>query len=399
MSIEKTHDRLDQRFSVSYEYPVCFTRNILAADNDLLCDTIMRLSEPREHRVQVFIDSGVIEAWPDICDRVERYFSARRGKLKLEGPPLPVSGGEQSKNNRNAAESVMESIAGQHLCRQSYVLAIGGGSALDIIGLAAALVHRGVRLVRLPTTVLSQNDSGVGVKNGIDAYGVKNFAGTFVPPFAVLVDFDFLSTLPQKYWVGGVAEAFKVAIIKDPDLFTYLCNNAEALRDREPVVMEQVIRRTAALHLAHIATSGDPFEFGTSRPLDFGHWSAHRLEIMSNYEIGHGQAVAIGICLDSYYAFRQGYLSSEQLDAIVHGIRATGLPVWSDLLERKTSDQLDILAGIEEFREHLGGELHVTLPDGIGAKLETCDMDAGIVREAIDFLKTKVRDNRAAVQA
>jgi 3-dehydroquinate synthase len=382
------NDHYLQRFQVQYTYPVHFARGVLDVDNDLLMDVIDRLHENRRHRVMVFIDSGVAEARPGIVDAVNRYFAARSGTLDLVCAPETVPGGERSKNDGRVAETVMERIAGQHLCRQSVVLAIGGGSALDIIGLAAALVHRGVRLVRMPTTVLAQNDSAVGVKNGIDAHGVKNFAGTFAPPFGVLIDFDFLDTLDDKYWVGGVAEAYKIAIIKDPLFFAYLCSHAQAIRDRDASVMEQVVRRTAILHLEHIASAGDPFEFGSARPLDFGHWSAHRLEIMSGYAIGHGQAVAIGIALDSCYAHRTGLLSRAEQDSILGALRTTGLPVWSALMERETPDGTpEVIQGLRDFQEHLGGELRVTLPDGIGAKQEVTRMDLSILLDAIAFLK------------
>lgn len=383
-----TQDTYTQQFSVSYEYPVHFTRGVLAVENDLLADTITRLQERAPQRVQVFIDSGVVAARPGVIRDIEAYFSVRSDSLELVCTPELVPGGEESKNSRDAAEQVMESIADRHLCRQSFVVGIGGGSALDVIGLAASLVHRGVRLIRIPTTVLAQNDSGVGVKNGIDAYGVKNFAGTFAPPFGVLIDFDFLTTLADMYWRGGIAEAYKVAIIKDPELFAYLREHAQALRTRDMVAMEHVVRETALLHLQHIAGSGDPFEYGAARPLDFGHWAAHRLEILSGYEIGHGQAVAIGLAMDSYYAFRRELISEAELEAILDGLAETGLPIWSSLLERRdASGVLDVLRGLEDFREHLGGELHVTLPRGIGDRVEVNEMDDGIIRDGMAFLK------------
>jgi 3-dehydroquinate synthase len=383
-------DSYTQRFSVSYEYPVHFTRGVFASGNNLLADTLGRLNERSPQRVQVFIDSGVVAARPSVIREVEQYFADRADVLKLEGAPEIVPGGEESKNSRDAAETVMESIADHHLCRQSFVVGIGGGSALDVIGLAAALVHRGVRLVRIPTTVLAQNDSGVGVKNGIDAYGVKNFAGTFAPPFGVLVDFDFLETLADKYWRGGIAEAYKVALIKDAPFFDYLCEHAVALRERDAAAMEHVVRQAALLHLEHIGSSGDPFEYGAARPLDFGHWAAHRLEILSGYELGHGQAVAIGIALDSYYARRKGLISDRVYERILDGLSTTGLPIWTGLLERRdTSGELEVLRGLEDFREHLGGELHVTLPNGIGDKVEVNEMEPDLIRAAIAHLKAE----------
>jgi 3-dehydroquinate synthase len=260
---------------------------------------------------------------------------------------------------------------------------------LDMTGFAASLVHRGIRLIRVPTTVLSQNDGGVGVKNGMDEHGQKNYVGTFAPPFAVLTDFNFLRTLPDKYWIGGLAEAFKVALIKDPDLFEYLRSNAARLNKRDEQAIEQVVKRTAILHLDHIRSGGDPFEFGTARPLDFGHWAGHRIETLSHYEIGHGQAVGIGIALDSCYAARKGLLTEEERDAILEALKAVGLQIWNDLLEKKTSgnDELEILAGLDEFREHLGGRLTITLPDHIGRKTEVHEMNRVIIRECLSYLK------------
>lgn len=383
-------DVYNQSFSVKYDYAVHFTKDVFSPSNRSLRNAICRLHEKRRHRVMVFVDSGLEEATPGLVVRINRYFRKHSDAVVLETEPELVPGGEKAKNNRYAAEKVMESIADRRLCRQSYVVAVGGGSALDIIGLAASLVHRGLRLIRIPTTVLSQDDSGVGVKNGIDAYGMKNFAGTFAPPFAVLIDSDFLKTLDHDYWVGGIAEAFKVAIIKDAGFFRYLAANAGKLARRDEKAIEHVVRKSATIHLDHIRTNGDPFEFGSARPLDFGHWCAHRLEILSGYEIGHGQAVAIGIALDSYYAFRRGLLTRRELDAILGAMKGVGLPIYSSLLERKAADGMPkVIRGLREFQEHLGGQLTVTLPDGIGRKVEIHEMKPQLILDAIKFLKAR----------
>lgn len=376
-----------QSFSISFSFPVHFGHDFLNPQNAVLADAIVRREPNRLHRVQAFVDSGVYHTWPDIGERLQDYFAAYADRIRLVGPMEVVPGGEEAKNSRTAAERVMESIADHHLCRQSYVLAIGGGSALDIIGLAASLVHRGVRVIRMPTTVLSQGDSGVGVKTGIDAYGVKNFAGTFAPPETVIIDYDFLRTLPWAYWIGGVAEAFKVAIIRDAEFFRFLCDAAPRLRERDEAVIESIVERSALLHLEHIRTSGDPFEFGAARPLDFGHWSAHRIEVMSGYELGHGQAVAVGIAIDSCYAWRTGLISREELDRILAAFAMCGLPVWASALDRRGSDQRrEVLHGLEEFREHLGGELTLTLPSPVGRRAEIHEVDMALLEEVIDNL-------------
>ena len=383
-------DVYEQSFSVSYDYPVYFTRSVFDKGSDLLSSVIDRKDGPLPHRIMVYIDSGVAETTPRIVERVTEYFEGSYDRLLLVCEPKVVPGGENAKNGWRDVRDIMTALGDQHMCRQSYVVAIGGGSVLDMVGFAASLVHRGVRQVRLPSTVLSQNDAGVGVKNAMNERETKNFVGCFAPPFAVINDFDFLRTLEQKDWVGGIAEAFKVAIIKDADFFDFLCENATRLRDRDEEAMETLIRRCAILHLEHIRTGGDPFEFGSSRPLDFGHWSGHKLEGMSGFALGHGQGVSIGIALDSFYAARKGLISEAERDRVLEGLVNSGLPVYTPLLARRAGGhRLEILAGMEDFREHLGGSLTVALPDGIGAKVEVNDMDTETITEGIEFLQER----------
>ena len=255
---------------------------------------------------------------------------------------------------------------------------------LDSIGLAASLIHRGVRLVRIPTTVLAQDDAGVGVKNGIDDGKRKNFLGTFAPPVAVINDFTFLTTLPLPYWLGGIAEAFKVAIIKDAAFFNLLETSAPALSKRNEEMIEPIIQRCAEIHLEHISSNGDPFEFGSARPLDFGHWAAHKLETLSNYAINHGEAVAIGIALDTCYAHLKKMITLEERNRIITAMKACGMKLYSALLKQKTNEgELEILAGLEEFRIHLGGRLTITLPTTIGCSQEIHHMDTDSIKKAL----------------
>lgn len=380
----------EQRFSVPYEYPVYFTRDLFHPENELLCSVLCRRKEDRRHRLKVFVDEGVVEAMPGFADQVETYLKGRSSLLKMEGGIEVVPGGETAKNGWDLVQDCMEKIADARLCRQSFVIAIGGGSFLDIVGLATALVHRGLRLVRVPSTVLAQDDAGVGVKNGVDERGMKNFAGTFAPPFAVLIDYDLLRTVAMKYWLGGVAEAFKVAIIKDRDFFRFLRRSASRLRAKDDRAIEHVVKRCAILHLEHIRNNGDPFEFGMARPLDFGHWSAHRLEILSDYDLCHGEAVSVGIALDSCYAAVTGLLPQRERDLILGALEETGLPIWSDLLELRTDDGgLEIVRGLKDFKEHLGGELNVTMPVQIGRSIEIHEMDPEAIEQAIGHLKER----------
>jgi 3-dehydroquinate synthase len=266
-------------------------------------------------------------------------------------------------------------------------MGVGGGALLDVAGLAAATAHRGVRHVRVPTTVLSQNDSGVGVKNGINAFDKKNFIGTFAPPYAVINDSDFLATLSERDKRAGYAEAVKVALVRDAVFFQSLERDADLLARFDPEAMRRMIYRSAELHVEHIVGGGDPFEFGSARPLDFGHWAAHKLESLSHYQLRHGEAVAIGLALDTIYSRDSGWLEAAVAERITGLLRRLGFELFADeLLHIDAGHQLSVLKGLEDFREHLGGELTLTMLKGIGAGIEIHEVVLPRMLDAISEL-------------
>jgi 3-dehydroquinate synthase len=217
-----------QRFAVTYEYPVRFTRGLFDPLNPVLAETLARLEPDRRHRCIVFVDDGLAQALPELAARIEAYALAHAGRIDLVTPPVRVTGGERVKMDLHFGEDMPRRLVEQRLDRHSFVIVVCGGALLDAAGLVAATTHRGIRLVRVPTTVLSQNDSGVGVKNGVNLMGQKNLVGTFAPPFAVLNDLSLLDTLPAREKVAGMAEAVKVALIRDGD-FSLVERNADDL--------------------------------------------------------------------------------------------------------------------------------------------------------------------------
>jgi 3-dehydroquinate synthase len=319
----------------------------------------------------VVIDDGVANAWPHLAATINRYALSHGESVEIVCDPMVVPGGEACKNDPTYVDELHKAFAEKGLDRHSFVLVVGGGAVLDMVGYAAATAHRGIRLIRVPTTVLAQNDAGVGVKNGINAFNSKNFLGTFCPPFAVLNDVCFIDTLEDRDKRAGMAEAIKVALIRDGDFFRWMQENSGPLGRFERPAMAYMIRRCAELHLAHIATSGDPFEYGSARPLDFGHWAAHKLEVLTSHALRHGEAVAIGIALDSAYSVESGLLASEDFDSICRLFDDLGLACTHELLGHSGPDgRLLIEVGLEEFRQHLGGELTVTMIEGVGLGVE-----------------------------
>jgi 3-dehydroquinate synthase len=371
---------------VEFDHRVHFTRGLFAPSNSLL-QTL--LAQPgRLPKVLVVLDEGLAQARPDLAGTIETYFSGLRGQLALVAPPLIIEGGERAKMSYFHVSEIHSQIERHHIDRHSCVMGIGGGALLDVAGLAAATAHRGVRHVRVPTTVLGQNDSGVGVKNGINAFGKKNFIGTFAPPFAVINDFDLLSTLSERDQRGGFAEAVKVALVRDRDYFESLEQDAALLAAFESEAMQRMIYRSAVLHVEHIAGGGDPFEFGSARPLDFGHWAAHKLEQLSDYQIRHGEAVAIGMALDVIYSRNIGLLDAASAGRALALLRRLGFDLFAnELLHLDAEHQPMVLKGLEEFREHLGGELTLTMLKGIGAGVEVHEIILPKMLEALDELQ------------
>lgn len=385
-----------QTFSVRFDFPVCFTRGLFDPANLTLVDTLCRLEQDKRHRVLVFVDDGLAASQPDLISRIASYCTAHTLSIELVCSPICIPGGERIKADLHFVESMQRTLAEHHIDRHSYCIAVGGGAVLDAAGLVAATTHRGVRHIRVPTTVLSQNDSGVGVKNGVNQFGQKNFVGTFAPPFAVLNDLEFVLALPAREKIAGMAEAVKVALIRDREFFLWLERNADALVAFDPDAMAYMIRRCAELHMRQIGQGGDPFETGSARPLDYGHWSAHKLEGMTSYHVRHGEAVAIGLALDARYSVLVGLLDAGLEERICFLLEHLGFKVWHPALERLTpAGELEILQGLRDFQEHLGGALTVTLLDEIGVGVEVDRMDYNRIADCLRWLKDRQSDRAA----
>lgn len=374
-------EQLEQRFQVTYQYPVFFTDRIFEQDNITFSQFIQRSDGPGAQKKLLFVlDRGLQPHYPRLQEAILSYV---RFHLPDHEPVITnLPGGEEGKNDQRHVKELVAWVEKHKVDRHSYMIGVGGGALLDVTGFAAAIAHRGIRHIRIPTTVLSQNDSGIGVKNGINFFGKKNFLGTFAPPVAVFNDNHFLHTLDNRHWRGGMAEAVKVALIKDAVFFQWLEAHAALLADRDSEAMAYLVYRCAALHLQHIA-SGDPFESGSSRPLDFGHWSAHKLEQLSDYALSHGDAVAIGIALDAVYSEAIGWLTAPETERILKLLQKLGFALYHPLLEAQQA----LLSGLSEFREHLGGRLTIMLLRAIGQGENVHEMHHETVYQSVGQLK------------
>ena len=389
---QRSTDTYEQTFAVRFTYPVVFTNGLFSPDNTVLIDTLCRIEPAKRHKCIVFVDDGLLADDPGLVDTITDYVAENRERMQLVCPPVQVPGGERIKVDLHFIEQMQQALYDHHVDRHSYVIGIGGGAVLAAVGLVAATTHRGIRHIRIPTTVLAQNDSGVGVKNGVNLNGVKNFVGTFAPPFAVLNDIDFIIRLPDRDKIAGMAEAVKVALIRDRQFFEWLERQSDRLVLFERAAMAHMIRRCAELHLIQIAKGGDPFETGSARPLDFGHWAAHRLETLTRYHLRHGEAVAIGIALDTRYSVLSGLLPEGAEERVIVLLEQLGFRLWHPALDKTDADGRHmVITGLQEFQEHLGGVLTITLLSDVGTGIEVNEMDHDLILEAIDWLRERAQ--------
>ncbi|MBC8202272.1 MAG: 3-dehydroquinate synthase [Planctomycetes bacterium] len=366
--------KINSEFSIAWKHQLFCTQNAFRKDGEVNCV----LSDLRPSKIMVVIDRGIVDANKEYVRKVTSWIKTTATTCF---PLHVVQGGEEAKTNDSVVESILGAINELGMCRNSVILAIGGGAMLDAVGFATSTAHRGLHLIRMPSTSLSACDSGVGVKNGINKYNKKNFVGVFDPPYAVINDYDLLLSLDDRHWFSGMSEVIKVALVKSPELFKQTKAAVALVQNRDIETMAELMTTSATIHLKHITEGGDPFERLDARPLDFGHWAAHKLEQMTNHELTHGEAVSIGLAIDLQCSVELGHLDQKIADEAIALLHAFNLPTKHPMMHDP-----ELIHGIEEFREHLGGRLTILLLEDIGEPIEVHELSESVVKHAIDRL-------------
>jgi len=378
----------DIDFEVPFRHRVRFTENLAEQDTDVLLELLDSPSDIKP-RVLIVVDDHLLEhsgRVPELISKLETnqdILLLDGGSTKHPGPAFALPGGETVKNSTEYVEQLLSLINERNLDRRSYVVVIGGGAVLDAASYAAAIAHRGIRVIRIPTTTLAQGDSGVGVKNAINFFKKKNWIGTFAVPWAVINDAALLTTLPSRDFRCGFSEAVKVSLLKSSKDFDELCENAKQIANREMDVAFAAIKKSCLWHLKHITRGGDPFEALEARPLDFGHWSAHKMEQMSGYRLRHGEAVGIGVAIDCIYSSRVFGFPEEDMRRVIQCLEDFKLPLWDSTL----NDFEALQSGLEEFRQHLGGRLTITMLEDVGDPIDVHEIDGDEMRASIEVLR------------
>ncbi|WP_437201925.1 3-dehydroquinate synthase [Planctomicrobium sp. SH664] len=379
-------DSLDIPFSVPFVHRLRFTEEIFGRDQQVLADLIQP-SGDQLPKVQFWLDEFLAEAQPQLPARIRAFAANHRDRFNMRGNVQICPGGEAVKNDIHIVERMLKCIHAVDLDRRSYVIVVGGGAVLDCVGFAAAIAHRGIRLIRIPSTTLAQADSGVGVKNSVNLFSKKNWIGTFASPWGVINDESMLSTLSDRDFRCGFSEAVKVSLLRSPEEFARIESLATRISARDMTAARPVIRKSAELHLAHITRGGDPFEALEARPLDYGHWSAHKLEPMTQFELRHGEAVGIGVAIDTVYSSLVHGFPEQDARRVLNCLSQLGLQLDHPALR----DTRSLFAGLEEFRQHLGGRLTLTMLRNIGDPLDVHEIDEARMRVAIETVADYAR--------
>ena len=381
---QQVQQDVDVHFKVSFTHRLRMTSDILGSDNSELLE-LLQASENQVPRVQFWLDECVLQHNPNLKQRIQKFLAENSAVVSSAGNIQVVPGGEDVKNDVHIIERMLKCFNHADLDRRSYIVVIGGGAVLDAVGFAAAIAHRGIRLIRIPTTTLAQADSGIGVKNSINLFGKKNWVGTFAVPWAVVNDRRMLESLSDRDFRCGFSEAVKVSLLKDPQFFDRIHQSASEISSRGEAAWP-VIAESARWHLKHITEGGDAFEMLEARPLDYGHWSAHKLESMTNFELRHGEAVAIGVAVDTVYSSMVHGLSETDAERVLDCMQHLGLLIQHPALQRTE----ELFGGLEEFRQHLGGRLTLTMLDGIGQPIDVHTVDRERMKQAIQIVVDRV---------
>lgn len=275
------------------------------------------------------------------------------------------------------------------LNRRGLLIGFGGGVCLDVVTLSASLIRRGIGHVRIPTTLIGQIDAGVGLKGAVNFAGKKSFVGCFHPPHGVLVDPIFLRTLPRRFLSSGIAEAVKMGIARDVQLFEALERWAPQLVTSAFAAPEaegrDVLRRSIWAMLDELRKNPRE-DRGYERIVDFGHTFSPALEAALGFDIHHGEAVAVDIALSTAIAFFLEMIDRTVLERILLALRSAGLPVFSDRL-----DLALCLEALKEARRHRGGRINLVVPTGIGRTAflrRSRDIPKSVLAESLTLLSS-----------
>lgn len=317
-----------------------------------------------------------------IADRAVADLHLARLREVLSETPLVITfePGEASKSLA-AVEALCGRLAEGRVDRDAVIVAFGGGVAGDLAGFVAATYLRGVRFIQVPTTLLAAVDASVGGKTGVNLRAGKNLVGAFHQPRAVIIDTDFLQTLSPRDFAAGLAESVKHAAICDPQLLAWHESNVEAVTRRDGDTLATLITRSCEIKAGIV--SQDERETGVRAILNHGHTIGHALEHLLEYDLRHGECVALGMIAENEIAGRRGWLAREQAERVRRLLAEFGLPMWVP----RAVAPADVLAACRIDKKVRAGAVNFILLREIGRPVRVADVTEEEVGAAVSVIQ------------
>lgn len=286
--------------------------------------------------------------------------------------------GEENKGMDTILE-ICRSCIENGLDRKSMIIALGGGVVGDMAGFASAIYMRGIDFVQIPTTLLSQSDSSVGGKTGIDFMESKNILGAFHQPKLVYMNVNTLKTLPEIEFISGMGEVIKHGIIRDEKFYNFLKENKNEVKSLNPDVLIKMAKRNCSIKADVVEQ--DEKENGLRAILNFGHTIGHAVESSFNFTKTHGECVGIGMVAVSYIAYKRNMISLELLSDIENTLKNYGFDV-----RMKIKSAEDVYSFMQKDKKKTEGKLKFVLPVSVGEVIQTRDVSDDEIFEAIKYI-------------
>ena len=325
-----------------------------------------------DRRIAVITDSNVeklylnevTDALRPVCRSISSYV---------------IPAGEQNKN-LDEIRKIYVHLIEHELDRNDILVALGGGVVGDMTGFAAATYLRGVRFVQIPTTLLSQVDSSIGGKTGVDFDSYKNMVGAFHQPSMVYLNISTLKTLDDTQFASGMGEVLKHGLIKDAAYYEWCLDHMSEIEERDAdTLLEMVVR---SIHIKRIVVEKDPLEKGDRALLNFGHTAGHAIEKLKNFELAHGECVALGIIAASHISWKRGYIDEMTFFEIRDMFVGFDLPISYDSLSVE-----DILGAMRKDKKMDKGHLRYILLKKLGSAYIDQTVEDSEIREALEFIR------------
>jgi 2-epi-5-epi-valiolone synthase len=367
---------IENRFSSTDIHQVLFSEGVFNPQNH---DFARHLPESR---ILVVLSGTINKLYGQI---VREYFESRRGREAQKF--LVVECGEKNKNLETVAE-VCKAATEMNLKRKSVIVAIGGGVCTDICGFASAVYDRGVPHIKVPTTLVGFGDAGIGIKNGVNFCGRKNNIGSFSHPQLSVLDSTFLLTLDERQLRCGLAEVIKLATVYDLVLFRAVEANGDRLvKSRMQGYQEEsvFILKRAVLGILELLNDNIYEVNSYARALDFGHTFSPSIEVSTNHQVLHGEAVAIDIAISSAISKKLGVLSEKDFFRLIGVIKNCGLDILHPAIDAGM-----LWRGLDSIIAHRNGELNLVIPAGIGACTflrDPKELNKTLLMEALELLR------------